>query len=450
MNTKNILLAGVMGAAAVAPVIAKDKRPNIIYIFTDQQNAMAMSCSGNKDIHTPNMDRLAKEGIRFTNAYCAAPLSTPNRAAMMTGVTPSVVGMMKNGSPFNPPYSTNSLGILMKNAGYDCGYGGKWHLPESDIIDNKYGFKKIHDHDDYGLAEACGEFIKANREEPFFLVASFDNPHNICEYARHQNIFFAELEEPHIADCPNLPANFAINPFDADVIRDEQAAKFKTYPVRNYTIEDWRRYRNAYYRLTEAVDAEIGKILKVLDEKKLWDNTIVIFTSDHGDGNGAHQWSQKSALYEETTNIPFIVRMPEQKKRGIVKEQLVNNGMDLLPTICNIAGAKVPDHCLGSNLQPLFEGSDKEINNHIVIETLFDEGITKGWCVRTKDYKYVAYDKGRYREQLYDMNLDRGEMINLAVEAKYKDILDAHRKLLAEWHKKHRVAIDKRATPIFK
>ena len=171
MNTKNIFLAGIMGATSVAPMIAKDKRPNIIYIFTDQQNAQAMSCSGNKDIHTPNMDRLANEGIRFTNAYCAAPLSTPNRAAMMTGVTPSVVGMMKNGSAFKAPYSTNSLGILLKNAGYDCGYGGKWHLPESDIIDEKYGFKKIHEHNDYGLAEACAEFIKENREEPFFLVA---------------------------------------------------------------------------------------------------------------------------------------------------------------------------------------------------------------------------------------------------------------------------------------
>jgi len=426
---------------------AQKQQPNIIYIFTDQQTATAMSCAGNADINTPNMDRLAREGIRFTNAYCAAPLSTPSRAAMMTGVPSGLSGMLKNGAQLKAPYSENTIGTLLKEKGYDCGYAGKWHLPESDIPDGKFGFRKVYEHNDYGLAEASVEFLSEKRDKPFFLVVSFDNPHNICEYARGQNTFYATIEEPEIGDCPNLPSNFAIAPFDAEVIRTEQAANPQIYPVVNYSTDDWRRYRNAYYRLVENVDKEIGKIIDALDKQKLWDNTIVIFSSDHGDGNAAHHWNQKSALYEETTNIPFIVRLPKQKTRGLVKEQLINNGIDFFATICDYAGVALPSYCSGQSLRNVLEEKNQDFNETVVTETLFDEGTTKGWMVRTKDYKYVVYDKGRYREQLYDMRTDRQEMINLAMERKYKNILDEHRRLLNNWHEKNNIPKDKRATP---
>ncbi|MGL4292262.1 MAG: sulfatase family protein [Bacteroidales bacterium] len=444
--SKSVLLAG-FSAMSCGAVMAQ-KRPNIIYIFTDQQNSQAMSCTGNPDLKTPAMDRLANEGIRFENAYCAAPLSSPSRTAMMTGVTPGKANMLVNGSPFSEPYASQNLGTLLKEAGYDCGYGGKWHLPESDVPDLKYGFEKLHDHNDYGLAEACGEFLSRKRDQPFFLVASFDNPHNICEYVRDQNIFYAQLEEPHISECPNLPMNHAIAPFDAQVIRAEQDLSYKLYPVKNFTPEDWRRYRNAYYRLTEAVDAEIGKLLGAIDKNKLWDNTIVIFSSDHGDGNGAHQWNQKSALYEETANIPFIVRLPQQKKRGILSPALVNNGIDLFATLCDYAGVTKPDHALGQSLRPVLTGKTENVNEYVVTETQFDESSTKGWSVRTARYKYIAYDRGKNREQLYDMDNDRGEMVNLAVEKKYKEILDHHRRLLVDWHDRNGIAKNKRAIPV--
>jgi len=438
------------GLFACTTTFAQKQLPNIIYIFTDQQTATAMSCAGNTDVNTPNMDRLAREGIRFTNAYCAAPLSTPSRAAMLTGVPPGASGMLQNGSKLKSPYSESTIGTLLNEKGYDCGYAGKWHLPESDIPDERFGFRKVYEHNDYGLAEACVKFLSEKRDKPFFLIASFDNPHNICEYARSQNLPFAIVEEPHIADCPNLPANFAVAPFDADVIRIEQAANPKLYPTTKFLPDDWRRYRNAYYRLVETVDREIGKIINALDKQKLWDNTIVIFSSDHGDGNAAHQWNQKSALYEETTNIPFIVRLPKQKTRGIVKEQLVNNGTDLFVTICDYAEVVPPAYCLGKSLKNVLEEKNQDFNESVVAETLFDEGTTKGWMVRTKDYKYIVYDKGRYREQLYDMRTDRGETVNLAIEKKYKTILDEHRRLLNQWHEKNNVPKDRRATPTVK
>lgn len=185
------------------------ERPNIIYIFTDQHTANAMSCAGNPDLHTPNLDRLAAAGIMFQNAYCTAPLSGPSRGSMFTGHYPDAVGLSVNGSPLPDSLKTQTLGTLVKNAGYECAYGGKWHVPELDIPDKQYGFDQIYKHSDDGLAEACVKFLSKKHNKPFFLVASYDNPHNICEYARSQNLPYGNTDTPELRNCPGLPPNFA-------------------------------------------------------------------------------------------------------------------------------------------------------------------------------------------------------------------------------------------------
>ena len=145
-------------------------------------------------------------------------------------------------------------------------------------------------------------------------------------------------------------------------------------------------------------------------------------------------------LYESVANIPFIVCLPKGKNAGKVLPQLVNNGIDLMPTICDFAGIPVPAHCQGKSLRNVVEAGDPDMKHqeYVVTETVFAQTAgTIGWMVRTKDYKYVLYDTGRYREQLYNMNIDRGEMRNLAMERKYSDIVKQHRKLLSEWMDKH-------------
>ena len=242
------------------------ERPNIIYIFTDQHTANAMSCAGNPDVHTPNLDRLAAAGIMFQNAYCTAPLSGPSRGAMFTGHYPGSVELLTNGAPLPEALQTQTLGTLVKNAGYECAYGGKWHVPELDIPDEVRGFDQIHRHSDDGLAEACVQFLSRKHDKPFFLVASYDNPHNICEYARSQNLPYGNMEIPEIRNCPGLPPNFAKNPYDADVIEEERDNNFNVYPTATFTPEDWRMYRYTYYRLVEKVDREIGKIIDAIDK----------------------------------------------------------------------------------------------------------------------------------------------------------------------------------------
>lgn len=417
------------------------EHPNIIYIFTDQHTASAMSCAGNKDLHTPNLDRLAAAGIMFNNAYCTAPLSGPSRGAMFTGHYPEAVGLSVNNAPMPEFLKGQTLGTLVKEVGYDCAYGGKWHVPEVDIPDKQFGFDNIHPHSDDGLAEACVEYLSRKHKKPFFLVASFDNPHNICEYARSQNLPYGNIETPDICDCPGLPANFAKNTYDADVIESEKANNFSIYPTTHFTPEDWRMYRYNYYRLVEKVDREIGKIVDAIDGQNLWKNTVVIFSSDHGDGIGAHHWNQKSALYEEVVNIPLIVTLPGKRNAGKVLPQLINNGVDFFATVCDWTGAGMPKGAVGISFRKIVEEGNVESphQKYVITETQFNGSKTRGWMVRSERYKYVLYDKGRYREQLFDMKDDRGEMRNLVMENTYHKELQNHRDILEKWMSTNKV-----------
>lgn len=432
---KKLISIGLLLAACVH---LNATPPNIIYIMTDQHSANALSCAGNADVATPNIDRLAARGVRFTNAYCALPLSGPSRAAMFTGYMPSTIGMAENETPLPDSLRTRTLGNLMEAAGYDNGYSGKWHVNTNSLpAPHAFGFENLHGHNDYGLAEAASEFLRRDHGgKPFFLVASFDNPHNICEYARGQRLPFAEIREVPTDSCPNLPKNFFINPYDADILRWERERSYRLYPTKGYTADDWRHYRNAYFRLIEHVDAEVGKIIDTIDSLGLWDNTVVIFTADHGDGQGAHQWNQKTALWEEVANIPLIVCAPGNRKNaGQVTEALVNNGIDLMPTILDWAEVEKPAWCDGNSLRGAVENPASEgENEYVVCETVFAQtGGTNGWMLRTPHFKYVLYEAGENREMLFDMDNDRLEMTNLAIESKYRPELLRHRELLRQW-----------------
>lgn len=327
-----------------------------------------------------------------------------------------------------------------KNAGYECAYGGKWHVPELDIPDKVRGFDQIYKHSDDGLAEACVEFLSRKHNKPFFLVASYDNPHNICEYARSQNLPYGNLDIPEIRNCPGLPPNFAKNPYDADVIEKERENNFNVYPTATFTPEDWRMYRYTYYRLVEKVDREIGKIVDAIDKNNLWENTVVIFSSDHGDGIGAHHWNQKSALYEEVVNIPFIVTLPGKKHAGTKLPQLISNGVDFFATVCDWAGAKLPEDADGKSFRKIAEEGNPQAphQEYVITETQFDGSKTRGWMVRTARYKYVLYDKGRHREQLFDMQNDRGETRNLMMENAYTKVAQEHRDILEKFMNSHK------------
>jgi arylsulfatase A-like enzyme len=411
-----------------------DERPNILFIMTDQQSADAMSCACNPELHTPAMDGLAEAGVRFDLAYCTYPLCTPARASMFTGRWPHEMGIVGNNVPIGEAFRPDELGHLLSAAGYECVYGGKWHVPEISIPEG-HGFHSICPFDDVGLPVRCREFFEGAHDRPFFLVASFDNPHNICEWRRQQNVPWGEIgAPPRVEDCPTLPANFAIPPFEPEAIRIITGSSPRIYPGANYSDEQWRRYRWAYYRLVEKVDAQIAKILDALQETDLAENTVIIFTSDHGDGNSGHHLVQKSFLYEEATHVPFIVSIPGAEKRDDTNdEHLISADLDVYATVCDLAGIEPPDGTSGRSVLPLLNGDDVAWRDHVIAETHWENHRCDGRTVRTARFKYVAYTWGAYREQLFDMEHDPGEMVNLAVRSAYDDVLQRHRDLLRAW-----------------
>ena len=242
---------------------------------------------------------------------------------------------------------------------------------------------------------------------------------------------------PPIEACPNLPSNFAVAPYDAAVLQFEKSQSYSLYPTMDYSPNDWRQYLYAYYRLVEAVDAQIGMIVDELDLQDLWKDSVIIFTSDHGDGMAAHHWNQKTVLYEESACVPVVICLPGGKHAGTSTDALFNNGVDLMPSVCDWTGATMPSGRSGKSIRAVLEEGEAS-QDFIVTETNFKQTAgSYGWMVRTSRYKYVLYDKGPYREQLYDMENDRGEMRNLAIESRYEGIVKEHRDILRRWLEEH-------------
>ncbi len=426
----------------------QQSRPNILLIMTDQQTAEAMSIAGNKDLNTPAMDKLAKNGVRFTKAYCAQPLCTPSRTAIFSGKMPFETGFVGNAAEKDGqwPDSLLMMGKIFQQAGYQTGYVGKWHLPVPTKKISQHGFAYIEntnflDYNDGATPSFCARFIKENKEKPFLLVASFLNPHDICEWARDEDLKMDVLEKAPPADqCPALPANWQIPASEPQIVRDQQkTVGLRTYPSVNYTPEKWRQYRWAYNRLVEKVDQYIEQVLYSLKKYGVEKNTIIIFTADHGDGYAGHSWNQKQILYEEAAKVPFIIAKMDGSMKTGTDDMLVCNGTDIIPTICGLTGIQKTVYLKGADISKRLANPAQNLRDTLIIETDFADndqllGIN-GRAVITQDFKYIVYNKGDIKEQLFNLTNDPGEIKNLAVDKAYKKKLIAMRNYLKQWCK---------------
>lgn len=449
------LLSGTVGGKANPK---RENRPNILFIMTDQQSAHMMSCTGNKWLYTPAMDRLANSGIRFESAYVTNPICVPTRFSLQSGLMPSAIGMRLNSDDKNADVSPlmiqQSLGNLFKNAGYETVFGGKVHLPHKMRDLEGLGYRDLTRDERRKLAEASVRFIKGKHEKPFLLFVSLINPHDICymginEVRRAQgrppenNIasrVFEKLFDPIRKmddvdsfieeNCPSLPDNFEIAADEPGGITETINTSSHQWFLRgNWTKREWRLHRWAYMRLTERVDEEIGIVLNALKEAGLEEETLVVFTSDHGDMSASHQLVQKGYHYEEAVRVPFLMSFKGTIPSGVVNTStLVSNGLDVLPTLCDYAGIEVPPEKPGKSLKPLIESRFKgPWRESIGVE------LSNGRVVRTERYKYTVYESGEHRIQLVDLKNDPGEMTNLANDKRYQEVVEQHHQLLKEW-----------------
>jgi choline-sulfatase len=433
-------------------------RPNILFICTDQQHAGMLSGAGNGDVRTPALDRLAARGVRFEQTYCTNPVCVPSRFSLFTGRMPSVIGMRGNSAKEAAAPSAAireaGPGVQLRRAGYRCVYGGKQHLPKTNA--EQLGFDVLTEDERDGLAEQCAAFLADPPAEPFFLVASFINPHDICymgirDFAeadfesallRKGTDELAALDEalrrPAGVDeatffarhAPPLPPNFEPPDDEPEAIRwlIEQRA-FRRRCRAEWSDQRWREHRWAYARLTERVDRQIGRVLDALEANPaLAERTVVIFTSDHGDLDAAHRLEHKTCFYEEAARVPLIVAQPGRTPAGRVdREHMISNGLDLAPTLGDYAGVDPPADLPGHSFRPLAEG--REPGHHRAAAPIENQ---IGHAVVTPTHKYMLYDFGSSAEQLFDRVRDPHETRNAAHDPDQRAALARHRDLMRQ------------------
>ena len=440
------VLSGI-GAGAVAATAGFSQssaalvRPNILIVMADQEEATRYLSA----LTRPNHARLMRNGLTFQHEYVAYPVCSGSRGAMFTGLYPRETGVFgnvdiyQNGPPLDPKYPT--IGSVFAKNGYRTGYFGKWHLSwlvEDPILTDEdyngarrdqlqqYGFETSFiptDSDDRPLGkrwdaeiarQASGWIREAQAiGTPWLAVVSMINPHDIP--------FAALYSDRPIPDYPiTLPENWNQDMMAADIPPELRAPPPK--PSRNTlpgafgvppaTEAEWRDYIRRYYYLVEDSDQHLGTVLNTLEFSGGSDNTMIFYTSDHGEMAGAHGRTGKGTMYEESVTVPLIISNPQQYKSAQTTDALSSN-IDLAPTIAGCAGIRWPTPLHGIDL--LRDKRDAAFS----VMGVFKERLTK--MVRTRDWKLVTYPSGAM--QLFDMNQDLDEMRNRANDASLQNVV---------------------------
>jgi choline-sulfatase len=412
-------------------------KPNVLFIMTDQQSYTMMSCMGNKWLNTPNMDKIAGMGYRFDKTYCTNPVCMPSRFSLLTGHYSSEVGVKENTSAFDHLKVENivadgALGVIFRKAGYETLYSGKTHLYGTKDV-SEYGFK-INNTDPYDgpaiyAEQVLAEIGKTKSEKPFLLFLSFLNPHDICYKAGMDKRYPAGLPEANVRETARIlayqktlsPETYqkqipprATNPAPINGELPDMVS-MDIFP-RTWTNDQLDLYNWMYHRLTESVDTQIGRVITALKNSGLEENTIIVFTSDHGEMNGSHGLILKNVLFEEAQRVPLIIAGKGIKRNIEDKTTLVCNGLDFIPTICDLVGIEAPKGLPGVSLKPFLTGvGQKPDRKYIVTEDYNGVQITDG------RYKYTIYELPGNPEILTDLQTNPGETINYAKDPACKE-----------------------------
>jgi len=437
------------------------KRPNILLITTDQHRKDALGCYDNPVIRTPNIDRLAACGVRFTRAFAACPVCAPNRASIATGRYPSIHGLWTNGVALGK--SELTVMQVLRRSGYATYGAGKMHFgpqwawpqgggpicdPDPALAINPqpddsefpwYGFERLvatederigpygdylakHGYDVWAdphsfsypqhatvrsvypqehhqttwVADRSIEFLEQHpAERPFFMWASFVQPHHP---------FIAPAPYDTMYDPDEMP----LAPWDESVVEAwPESYRIKYAKTRgdheaigmcNLSDADWRRIKAYYYGMVSLIDKQVGCMVEALERLGTLDNTVIVFTSDHGEMLGDHHLVFKDTLYDCVTGVPLIVTRPRDPSASTVRDALVSS-LDIAPTILDLAGAAVPPGMQGHSLAPVLEESSHRIRDALLIE---DSGRP---TIRTENER-LTWHGANTQGELYDMAKD--------------------------------------------
>jgi arylsulfatase A-like enzyme len=443
------------------------QQPNIVMVLTDDQGAWALGCAGNTEIHTPNLDRLAAEGTRFTNFFCASPVCSPARASILTGRIPSQHGIHdwlrkgnlnmaeipnaaalsagpEDGRAIEYLQGLRSYTDALAEHGYVCGLSGKWHLGDS--LRPQKGFSYWHvypwgggnyhdahilrdgqlEQDPRYLTDVITEgglrFLDARAEDrrPFYLGVHYTAPHSPWDRGQHPEELTALYRDCAFNTCPDVPAH----PWQINSAPRGRA-------------ERRRELLTGYYAAVSGLDRGVGQILGSLDRHGLRENTLVIFTSDNGMNMGHHGiWGKGNGtfplnMYDTSVKVPMLMALPGGVPAGAVRDHLLSH-YDILPTLLDYLDIEntdpTKDQLPGHSFAPLLRGEPMEQPDHVVV---CDEyGPVR--MIRTRELKYVhRYPYGPC--ELYDLRNDPNEEHNLVDEPRHAARVAHLRGLLTRW-----------------
>lgn len=447
------------------------RRPNILIIYTDQQRQDSLGCYGNNIINTPNLDKLASEGCRLDNFFVQNPVCSPSRMCFLTGRYCSSLGIGQNGIPF--PEDAVSINNILKPYGYHSAQIGKLHfLPHSNRNHkdptSTYGFDTFILSDEPGCyndaylkwielfdpdmiekaavgipllerSKDYGELPKTNKprkfSKPYIFEAEEDLTHS--SFVASETCKFLKTrkgKEPFFAIAGFFAPHPPLNPPERFVemynLEDMPLPKIsESDPVKpnldKDTFNSIKKIRLYYIALVSHVDDCVGRILNTLKKTGLDENTIVIFTSDHGENLGDHKRGGKGLPgFDTVIRVPFIIKYPDIIEPGTSTKELVE-AVDIVPTLLDFCGVQTPRYVQGKSVASLLEGKQKVHREDIYMEH-FSKYNNKNCTVRSKEYMYFCNTEGL--ELLYDIKNDPYQLRDISKEKEYSDILSEMRK----------------------
>lgn len=431
--------------------------PNVVIIFPDQLRWSEVGCYGNPVIRTPNIDRLASQGVRFTHAFSNDPVCSPARSILLSGRYARSTGVVRNqddeSRPGRPTNTTPTLGEVLSDAGYDTVLVGKWHLrPTPQALGFKESLRCRLRHRYYGQTyhrdegepyivgeyspghetAAAVDYIRQHRERPFFMYLAYGPPH----------MPVAELPEKYRTMYDPAEVILRDNVWrNGKLAYDEEWFKIYMWDFQYYNHKDTftkslpegmdlRDLTALYYGQVTAVDDCVGQVLAAIEQAGLEQDTIVVFSSDHGDLLGSHHLFNKYRHYDEAARIPMLFRCPPRLKPAVIDSQVVSL-VDVMPTVLNLCGVPVPDEVQGTSVVAVLSGEKSTVGeNAAYIETAADG-------VRTLRHAYWTDGRGDARqEHLFDCREDPYQLHDLAGNPAHAETLARLRRRVSEWRER--------------
>lgn len=443
--------------------------PNILLILSDQHRYDCLGVNGHPLVQTPYLDQLAREGINFTGAYCPTPICTPARLSLLHGVWPSqhlAIANWDSEAPRPPDAGLSTFSQALRKVGYTLGYVGKWHAyPDKTPLD--FGFSDYHPYDEYLTWRTAHGYTLLDEQNWYFgeldphippegsrLAWGAETTLNLIErYAEKSAPFFIRWDptEPHLPNQVPEPyysmySPEMISPWQSfpDPLTDKpfiQAQMRRTWKVDHWTWErDWSPLVSRYLGEISLMDAQIGHLLDGLERLGLKENTLVIYSSDHGDMCGAHGMIDKHyVMYDDVVRVPLIARWPAVISPRRSSSSFISHSLDLAATFCHVAGAERPAHFQGQSLMPIFSETDDKIyhaqdSERKDIFAMYSGnqfGLYSQRMVRNHEWKYVW--NATEQDELYHLSADPAEMTNLVHAPDHQAELQQLRKRLVEW-----------------